>query len=149
VQTHRDPLQVVASLVSLITKLRGLGSDAADPVEIGADWATRLAEGLQLFSQARERHGGGDRRFLDVRFQDLMGREIEQVRRIYAHFEMELTPEAEQRMRRFLAENPRDKHGTHRYSLDFAGLDEAQLRPRFADYQRRFGVVSEPAEVRR
>jgi hypothetical protein len=149
VQTHRDPLQVVASLVSLITKLRGLGSDAADPVEIGADWATRLAEGLALASRARERHGGGDRQFLDIRFQDLIGREIEQVRRIYAHFEMELSREAEQRMRRFLAENPRDKHGTHRYSLDFAGLDDGRLRPRFAEYQRRFQVASEPAEARR
>ena len=59
VQTHRDPLQVVASLVSLVTKLRGLASDAADPLEIGGDWADRLATGLQLASQARERRGGG------------------------------------------------------------------------------------------
>jgi hypothetical protein len=62
---------------------------------------------------------------------------------------MELSPEAEQRMRRFLAENPRDKHGTHRYSLDFASLDEARLRASFAEYQRRFGVASEPAEAHR
>jgi hypothetical protein len=33
--------------------------------------------------------------------------------------------------------------------LDFAGLDEERLRPRFADYQRRFQVASEPAEARR
>jgi hypothetical protein len=146
VQTHRDPLQVVASLVSLITKLRGLASDAADPLEIGADWAARLADGLRLASQARERLGGGAAQFLDVRFADLVGREIEQVRRIYAHFEMPLHPEAEARMRRFLAENPRDKHGTHRYSLGFAGLDAERLRPRFADYQRRFEILSEPIE---
>jgi len=148
VQTHRDPLQVVASLVSLITKLRGLASDAADPLEIGADWADRLAAGLRLASQARERQGGAAAQFLAVRFADLVGREIEQVRRIYAHFDMPLRPEAEARMRRFLAENPRDKHGTHRYSLDFAGLDAERLRPRFADYQRRFEVASEPIEGR-
>ena len=59
---------------------------------------------------------------------------------------MPLRPEAEARMRRFLAENPRDKHGTHRYSLDFAGLDAESLRPRFADYQRRFEVASEPSD---
>jgi hypothetical protein len=144
VQTHRDPLQVVASLVSLITRLRGLASDAADPTEIGADWAARLAAGLRLASQARERHSGAAAQFLDIRFEDLVGREIEQVRRIYDHFEMVLGPEAEARMRRFLAENPRDKHGTHRYTLGFAGLDEASLRPAFADYQRRFQVASEP-----
>ncbi len=148
VQTHRDPLQVVASLVSLITKLRGLASDATNPLEIGTDWAARLAAGLRLAGQARERQGGRTAQFLDVRFADLVGREIEQVRRIYDHFGMQLRPEAEARMRRFLAENPRDKHGTHRYSLGFAGLDAERLRPGFADYQRRFEVASEPGEGR-
>ena len=148
VQTHRDPLEVIASLASLVTKLRGLGSDAVDPREIGADWAERLAAGLRLMSAARERANGGPARFFDVHFRDLVGREIEQVRRIYAHFELPLTPEAEARMRRFLAENPRDKHGTHRYSLAFAGLEAERLRPAFADYQQRFGVASEPLERR-
>jgi hypothetical protein len=148
VQTHRDPLEVVASLASLVTKLRGLGSDAVDPREIGADWAERLAAGLRLMNAARERANGGAARFFDVHFRDLVGREIEQVRRIYAHFELPLLPEAEARMRRFLAENPRDKHGRHRYSLAFAGLEAERLRPAFADYQRRFGVASEPLERR-
>jgi hypothetical protein len=146
VQTHRDPLQVVASLVSLITTLRGLGSDAVDPREIGLDWTERLAAGLRLASEARERSSGGAARFFDVHFRDLVGREIEQVQRIYERFELTLSPEAEARMRRFLAENPRDKHGTHRYSLAFAGLDSERLRPAFADYQKRFGVASEPME---
>jgi hypothetical protein len=147
VQTHRDPLQVVASLVSLVTKLRGLASDAADPVEIGADWSARLVAGLRLASEARERAAGGAARFLDVRFDEFVGRELEQVCRIYAHFELELTDEAEARMRRFLAENPRDKHGRHRYALGFGGLEAGPLRAAFADYQRRYDVPSEPVEA--
>jgi hypothetical protein len=149
VQTHRDPLQVVASLASLITKLRGMGSDEVDPREIGADWTARLAEGLRMTAEARDRAAGGAARFFDVRFSDLIGREIEQVRRIYDHFEMEFSAEADSRMRRFLAENPRDKHGRHRYSLSFAHLDPVALRPLFASYQQRFGVDSEPAERER
>jgi hypothetical protein len=145
VQTHRDPLEVIASLASLVTKLRGLGSDAVDPVEIGADWAERLATGLRLASAARERASGGAARFFDVRFRELVGHEIEQVGRIYAHFGLTLSPEAEARMRRFLAQNPRDKHGQHRYSLAFAGLEAEKLRPAFAAYQRRFDVASELA----
>jgi hypothetical protein len=148
VQTHRDPLEVVASLVSLVATLRGLASDAVDPFEIGADWAYRLAEGLRLAGEARERARGGSARFLDIRFGDLVGRELEQVRRIYDGFGMELRPEVESRMRRFLAENPRDKHGAHRYSLAFAGLDPDRLRASFGDYQRRFQVLPEPGERR-
>ena len=36
VQTHRDPLKVVASLASLVTVLRSLARDTIDPHEIGA-----------------------------------------------------------------------------------------------------------------
>jgi hypothetical protein len=62
---------------------------------------------------------------------------------------MPLRPEAEARMRRYLAEHPRDQHGAHRYSLAFGGLDEGRLRPEFEDYQRRFEVPSEPGEALR
>ena len=146
VQTHRDPLQVIASLASLISTLRGLGSDAVDPREIGADWSERLATGLSLASEARDRARGGAARFCDVRFHELIGDELGQVRRIYAHCGWELSAEAEARMRRFLAENPRDKHGRHRYSLAFAGLEPERLRPAFKDYQQRFDVASEPID---
>jgi hypothetical protein len=55
VQTHRDPLRVIASLVSLVTYLRGLASDAIDPHEIGADWTARLAAGLGHTMDVRAR----------------------------------------------------------------------------------------------
>jgi hypothetical protein len=57
---------------------------------------------------------------------------------------MELSPEAEARMRRFLADNRADKHGRHTYSLALGGLDEATERARYAAYQARHDVPSEP-----
>ena len=47
-------------------------------------------------------------------------------------------------MRRFLAANPKDKHGAHRYALADAGLDPAAERTRFAAYQERFRIHEEP-----
>jgi hypothetical protein len=49
-------------------------------------------------------------------------------------------------MRRFLAENPADKHGAHRYTLAAAGLDIGEERRRFAGYQRGFGIEDEAVE---
>jgi hypothetical protein len=143
VQTHRDPLTVVASLTSLITLLRSLATDRIDPVAIGADWTRRLADGLERATAVRER-ACAPGQVLDVHFRDLVGHEIETVRRIYVHFDMELTPEAERRMRRFLADNPRDKHGRHRYTLAAAGLDPGTERQRYRAYRERFGIPSEP-----
>jgi hypothetical protein len=145
VQTHRDPLKVVSSLTSLITLLRSLASDRIDPVEIGADWTQRLAQGLRSALEVRERRLVGRERVFDMHFSEFIGNEIGMIRRIYAHFELELSDEAEKRMRRYLAENPRDQHGTHRYMLADAGLDPDVERRRFASYQERFGIDSEPA----
>jgi hypothetical protein len=43
-------------------------------------------------------------------------------------------------VRDYLAENPRDKHGTHRYTLEDFGLDRDEVDAAFAPYRERFGV---------
>ncbi|MCU1365297.1 MAG: sulfotransferase family protein, partial [Ilumatobacteraceae bacterium] len=50
---------------------------------------------------------------------------------------------AEQAMRAFLAENPADKHGVHRYAFSATGLDCAALRLRTRRYEDYFGVEQE------
>jgi hypothetical protein len=143
VQTHRDPLKVVASLTSLVTVLRSLASDAIDPLEIARDWTERLARGLEQTTSVRDARLAPSQVF-DVRFAELMADPIAMVRRIYAHFDLRLDADAEARMRRFLAENPSDKHGAHRYTLAATGLDHGTERRRFAAYQERYGVADEP-----
>lgn len=147
VQTHRDPLKVIASLTSLITLLRSMASDRIDPVEIGADWTKRLAAGLQKTMDVRASGILSDDRAFDMHFPEFVGKEIAMVRRIYQHFDLELTEEAENRMQRFLATNPQDKHGGHRYTLAASGLDPTVERRRYAAYQKQFGIESEAVDV--
>lgn len=142
VQTHRDPLQVIASLASLIAVLRSMASDAIDPAAIGAEWTTRLAAGLRHATAVRDARTGGAPVF-DMHFRDFIRDEIGMVRRIYAHFDLEMTAEAESRMRCFLAANPKDKHGAHRYALADSGLDPATERARYREYQARYAIEPE------
>ncbi len=144
VQTHRDPLRVIASLVSLICTLRSIATDDIDPLEVGADWTARLAAGLA--HTMRVRAGLPASRVFDVHFKDFMRDEIGMVRRLYAHFGRELSAEADARMRRFLADNRADKHGRHTYRLALGGLDERTERRRYAEYQQHHQIPSEPAE---
>lgn len=144
VQTHRDPLRVVASLVSLICTLRSLATEAIDPHEIATDWTVRLATGLTRTMRVRERGLLPPAQVFDLHFHEFMRDEIAMVRRIYAHFGLQLSAEAESRMRRFLAENRVDKHGRHTYTLALGGLDEPTERRRYAEYQERYGIPSEP-----
>jgi hypothetical protein len=126
-----------------VTVLRSLASERIDPVAIGAEWTERLAAGLGRAMAVRDRVAA-EARVFDVQFTELLRDEIGMMRRIYAYFELDLSADAEARMRRFLAENPRDKHGRHRYTLAASGLDVATERRRYAAYQERFAVPSEP-----
>ncbi|MGH7785232.1 MAG: sulfotransferase family protein [Candidatus Binatia bacterium] len=143
VQTHRDPLKVVASLASLVALLRGMASDRIDRAAIGVEWTERLADGLRRFTDVRGRLLQDPSQVFDMHFPDFIRDEIGMVRRIYTHFGMQLSAEAETRMRRFLAANPKDKHGAHRYALADASLDVATERRRYAAYQQRFAIADE------
>lgn len=146
VHTHRDPLRVVASLASLVALLRALASDHVDRTAIGREWTERLADGLARATAIRDRGLAPTASVVDVHFRDFMRDEVGTVRRIYEHFGLDLTPDAEARMRRYLAANPQDRHGRHRYTIAAAGLQEAEERRRYASYVERFGVVAESAD---
>jgi sulfotransferase family protein len=143
VQTHRDPLCVVASLVSLVCTLRGVASDDVDPIEVAAEWSPRLARGLARTMEVRARGLLPSERVIDVQFAEFGCDEIGMVRRIYAHFGSVLSPEAEARMRGYLAQHGVERRGRHRYTLALGGLDERTERARYAEYQERYGVPSE------
>ena len=143
VQMHRDPLQVIPSVASLEYTLRGPASDAVNAAAVGAQqlrlWPRLLEQGMD----ARDRHPEHAHRFCDLHFQEVAADAIGCVRRVYAHFDLELAPQALERMRAYLAAHPPDEHGLHRYSLEMFGLDAAAVARRFARYQARFGVATE------
>ena len=64
---------------------------------------------------------------------------------IYERFGIEWNPEKEAHLRRFHAENPQHKYGTHTYSLAEVGVERAPLEARFARYYERYDVPREEA----
>jgi hypothetical protein len=138
--THRDPLEVVASAASLHTVLRSTFSDTVDPVAVGAEVTRRWAEGIARALAARDHGCAPPERFVDVSYADLVRDPLGVVRRVYAHFDLPFTAAAEDRMRRFLSENPKDKHGRHEYTLAQFGLDRDQESERYRWYRERFGL---------
>jgi hypothetical protein len=143
VQTHREPLVVLASAASLTAVLQSAFTDRLDRGEIGLEVAHRWANGLERAMQLRQNGGVPGDRFLDVRYQDLLADPIAVVRGIYARFEMPFTEEAECRMRDYLAANRQGKNGAHRYSLATFGLDPETLTHRFKAYREHFGIPTE------
>ena len=142
VQNHRDPLLSLASVISLrITMLKPAIAEIDMPrltrwiSEDNAEWLQRGLETRQRLGQ--------EERFFDVYFNDFQRDPIDVVRRLYRHFDLPLSDEALSRMKKFMANNPRGKHGAHQYSFEDYGLDMAEERERYASYQEHFGIESE------
>jgi hypothetical protein len=143
VQTHRDPLTVLASVASLTLVLQRAFVESLDVADIGAEVRRRWTMGLERAMQFRRDHPAAAARFLDVGYHDLVRDPIAAVRRIYDRFAIPFTTEAEERMRGHLARFPKDKHGQHRYSLAQFGLDPDDLARRFKAYREHYGLDAE------
>ena len=138
IMTHREPLEVLPSEASLHTVLRQTFSEGVDPTMVGREVTELTADEIRAGLEARDHGCAPPERFLDVRYRDLVKDPIATVRRIYTHFDMPFTTNAEERMRRYLAETPKDKHGAHVYSLSKFGLDVDEEYERYRHYRERF-----------
>ena len=136
--THRDPLEVVASVASLHVVLRRTFSRAVDPKAVGPEVSRMLADDVRRGFAARDGGCAAPERFLDVWYTQLMADPLAVVRRIYRHFDLELTSAAEERMERYLTTHPKDRHGAHAYSLEQFGLDADAERERYRAYWDRW-----------
>lgn len=138
VHTHRNPTTVLASVSSLMSSFRGAMSNAVDKRAVGREQLDAWTWGLQRTMEVRDRLPAD--RVVDVHYTDTVDDPVGTVRRVYEHFGLDLTPAVESGVRDYLAENPRDKHGSHRYTLEEFGLDRDEVDAAFAPYRARFGV---------
>ncbi|HZR04997.1 MAG TPA: sulfotransferase [Candidatus Udaeobacter sp.] len=139
VQTHRAPLDAMASVSSLITILRRVFSDAVDPLTVCREAIDYWSKTLERFLPERDRLA--EDRICDVSYIEIRRDPLAVVRRIYSHFGWSLSREAEQRMRRALASQPKERYRRHRYDLSQFGVQETESAARFAAYCDRFGLA--------
>ena len=145
IQTHRDPLKVVASVSALVAHLRQMASDETSVPDAAASFADDIVLGLERSIEARDDQAIAAERFIDVQFTEFVADPLATIRGVYEHLDLELTAVAEQRMRAFLESHPGDGGGGGtRYRFADTGLDADELRERSRPYQDRFGVLSEP-----
>lgn len=142
VQTHRDPLKAIASVSALVALLRRIACDDPTIVEAADEWAEYLLLGFERSVTAREDGTVDPKRAIDVQFADFMADPMATVATVYDRLGLELTGEAEARIRAFHAAHPVEAVG-QRYTWADTGLDAATLRERARPYQDYFGVPDE------
>jgi hypothetical protein len=140
--THRDPLAVIQSSVTMLAYGERMRRSEVDTDALAEYWTARIEHLLRAC--VRDRESLPAARSIDVLFHEFMADDLAMVEKIYAVADMPMTTEARAQFAQFLADHPRGKEGRMVYDLpgDF-GVDLAALRARFAFYFERFAVRAE------
>jgi hypothetical protein len=140
--THRDPLAVIQSAITMIAYGDRIRRDPVDPRGTADYWIARIEHLLRACVRDRELWPASQS--MDVLFHEYMADEDGTLRAIYALADLPFTPQAQRELHQYLADHPRGKHGRVVYDLagDF-GVDVCELRRRFAFYYERFPVERE------
>jgi hypothetical protein len=140
--THRDPVSVIRSAITMLGYGDRMRRSELDLPGLASYWVDRVER--LLGACVRDREALPAERTVDVLFHEFMADDVGTVERIYEKAGLEMTKRARAELDRFMAENPRGKHGQVVYDLegDF-GLAPAAVRERFAFYFERFPVKGE------
>jgi hypothetical protein len=137
VHMHRDPRTTIASGASLNATLHAMHADNVDPHRVGAQWLQRMGWTNDRAMAIRDSWADNTALVTDIGFDDAVADPIGQVARVYDAVGLPLTVEAEEAMRRWLDERPREA-ARPPYGLENYGLCPEQVDERFALYNKRF-----------
>ncbi|MFK7732252.1 MAG: sulfotransferase [Pseudomonadales bacterium] len=142
VLTHRDPVSVTASLLTMLSYSARLSRNPVRPKDIAEYWVDRIEQmlqgcvsGVNYLPEEKTSH---------VLFHKFMADDIATVGRIYERACHPMTPAIDSAMQQYMRDNPRGKYGQVEYNieLDF-DLKSSELYEKYRFYTERFGVQLE------
>jgi hypothetical protein len=142
VHLHRDPKEVVPSCCNITIKWLEMTNTLDDGVvaEIPRQMIDDFLHDIERATAARRQ--ADPKRFFDVHYRDLVKDPVGVIQQIYEYFGYSFTEAFRLQIVEWLDENPKEKHGIHRYSLQQFGLTPDSVDQYFAAYCTEFGIVS-------
>jgi hypothetical protein len=140
--THRDPVAVIQSAVTMLAYGDRMRRTEIDPEGLVNYWIDRIERLLRAC--VRDRDLIGPDRSVDIGFHQLNGNEIPILETLYGYNGTALTEDTRAAFARYLHDNPRGKHGQIRYDLRrHFGRTPNEVRSLFGFYFDRFDVREE------
>jgi hypothetical protein len=145
VQTHRDPLEVLRSMIHLASVLQGLYARPGCREALAERESQALFSAMERFVQFRDAHPGLENQFVDVNYTELVADPLAVIRRIHGQFGIPLTETTVAKMRQLARSRARYPGRQSVPTLAEAGLDVPAQAGRFQGYCRRFGITCQQA----
>ena len=139
VMTHRDPISVIQSAITMMTYSARINYRHVDPQWYLEYWHDRVHR--LLTASVRDRDLLPPERTVDVPFHEFMADDLGMIEKIYEVAGLPMTNEARGQLKGYIEDHPRGKHGQVVYDLrgDF-DAEPAALREIFDFYFEQFPV---------
>jgi len=134
--THRDPVPVAISMVAMLAYTARTHRSPVPVEDIAAGWIDRLE--LMLAALVGDRDVIPPGRSIDVSFDDFMADQLGVAEQVYGLVGEPMTDEVRAAMAEYLGGHQRGRLGKVLTSCEMFGLNEDDLRERFAPYVSRF-----------
>jgi hypothetical protein len=137
IQTHRDPVTCICSVLSLLCTFYHAVTREIDLPKLTSLTLRTYESWFRRNLDFRAAHPGV---IYDVYFDSFVSDPIGTVRGIYSHFGLPWPDAYESGLEDFIQKNPKNKHGKHRYAASDFGLTEAEIGDRLGFYSEHFGL---------
>mmetsp|Transcript_14498 Transcript_14498/g.29301 ORF Transcript_14498/g.29301 Transcript_14498/m.29301 type:complete len:429 (-) Transcript_14498:506-1792(-) len=140
VQTHRDPVQISASISTMLAYATRMNLKAGCGTDMARHWSGMTEDMLRSSIVDRPHFPKGQ--VIDVHFHQFMSDMKGTVQQILEHAGHKYTVETEERIDAFLADNPPGKHGKidYRAAMSSLGIDGEERRRTLSFYTKHFGI---------
>ena len=135
VMTHRDPADVMLSVIDVYADIVGRFTDHLDIAYLAELNIRQWSEGMQRALAFRD--AGNNHRFYDIHFRAMHNDPIGEVRGLYRWLGEPVTEAFETGMARWWQENSENREPSSRKDAAAYGVDLNQVRPLFSDYVAR------------
>ncbi|MCI5221164.1 MAG: sulfotransferase [Candidatus Electrothrix sp. AR4] len=139
VQLHRAPIQSLSSLCSMLTTIRKNLQNKIITDQLGRETALFWKNMQDKIIQARQEYATDQ--FLDITYKDLTRNPITTAHKIYDYFGFIPDKTVTEKMNKWLLENPKNKHGVHKYSSEHYGLTKEIANKYLAKYYQNFDLT--------
>ena len=138
VVTHRDPVAVTGSVLTMLGYAARMTTDHPDPVAIGRYWAPRVEQ--LLAGCLRDHELLPAERTVHVRLPELVADDVAVVQRIYAAAGQPFGGPALASIEAYLRTHPQGRHGTVEVDWSVFDVDPEERRDAMKDYAAAFRV---------
>lgn len=144
--THRDPLQVLASIAKMTLTLRKTRYANVDPERVGEQmlhFIERHIARIMEFAVGPEAH-----RVVHVDYYALVANPAEEMARVHTALGIGSPTDVMAEISGWRRENPKNARGANDYALAQFGLRADEVEVRFAAYRERFSIPREADAIK-